>query len=317
MNYNRISAGRSTTYDLLWENPAYLNGLRENNFAGFRDYWVPSKKFRQSSGHSLLPAALQAVVADSALGRQVKSQGDTAPDLVKIPRHFITKPTALGQLSWNDLGVASDDVTPGVPDTAVQYSANSSLSDAFGGTAPAYASMKSLAESASFHFVSDFTPGDMHNVNMPSIKGAALRLVKIQLQFSKAHHNIDSVVLGMDGIGTHGGLHTAHATSVDQIPKEDIVVLCDPDKRVHEEFYNTVIGRAPGEKSTIQFGVKKFTCTPKHGMCHAGLSAGSQVAFSGTGIEAAVATWAGHDPSVVGHTQGHLIRAKVTLEVTP
>jgi hypothetical protein len=321
MSLGGSSVGAST-YDLVWENPAYLRGKLQPNFAGFSDVYTPARvKFDSSTGHDVADTELNALPSNAqflAKGKELINQtGAVFPPIVKVPRPFFQAPTAVGQLAWKDSGISGSDASEGVPsDAGVRYSANSSLTDAFGDGSKDYANVKKLVNEAKFHFEPDFTPGELQTIlDFPSIKECRLKLVKIQLQFSKGFHGIDKVVLGTSGLmGTDGGLTTKHASSTESMESSDIVVMCDPDKRHHEEHYNTNIGLSSSNISTVKFGIKKFSCIPKHGMCHAGLSAGSQVAFSGLGVEHDLAKNSAHDGSTTGHTQGTIIRAKMTIE---
>ena len=309
-----------TTYDIVWENPEYLAGRKRPSFAGFQDVWRPTKRANASSGAGV-SAAFNGVSNEAAKGDRQVDGIDSS--LVKVPHVFTKLPTAKNEISFRDGGLNTDDASHGEAvglggnsAANMRVAVNNSLSDVMGASGPNFTNHRELGLDADdigagFTFVSEFTPGTLHPAkDFPSIRHVQLKLVKVRVQFSKSNHGIDQIVVGMTGLD-HGGLHTSHTTSDERFQAHDLLVLCDPTSPIHEEHYGTSVGYASGN---ISLGVRRFSYMPSYGMCHAGLAAGSNVAYSGLGIEQAPATWASHDPSVVGHTQGHLIRIKMTFE---
>jgi hypothetical protein len=152
-------------------------------------------------------------------------------------------------------------------------------------------------------------------VDVPSMKGAEVRLVKIETICSKSHHNLEETCLDLTALLEQDGAisHSAHGDQAGPY----LTLYSDGTTRREEHFFNVNVGRV--RDSNAKIGVKAVRFFPRLGMCAYGFQSGNDVQHSAQGVEGALPRGYDRlnpDQSGVGHTNGHLLRVIITLETT-
>jgi hypothetical protein len=152
-------------------------------------------------------------------------------------------------------------------------------------------------------------------VDVPSMKGAEVRLVKIETICSKSHHNLEEACLDLTALLEQDGAisHSAHGDQAGPY----LTLYSDGTTRREEHFFNVNVGRV--RDSNAKIGVKAVRFFPRLGMCAYGFQSGNDVQHSSQGLEGALPRGYDRlnpDQSGVGHTNGHLLRVIITLETS-
>tara|TARA_Y100001963_G_scaffold138993_1_gene204395 strand:+ start:860 stop:1747 length:888 start_codon:yes stop_codon:yes gene_type:complete len=292
------------TLILRWDHPEYAKCRDDPRFLGFEEeYATPLlNPVNSARGHTTdVNANTTQVKQDGERCLRPVVVGDIATD-----NTFHNNDTILR----GDFYYPRDDVAP----TSSTFLASNRYLNVLDGTTTRLQTFNAVQglmglKNQSYTFAKEtLFPSHQLQTIPDGARGSLVRLIKIDVQFTKAWHNFESITLDFSRVVEgEQGLYSSNQTRT----PSSITVYSDGHSKVESHGFGTVIGVV--RDSRLELGITEFKYQPRLGMSWAGISTGNDVALSASGIESVLSHDFNH--SIRGHTNGHLLSVSAVLEL--
>ena len=290
------------TLILRWDHPEYAKCRDDPRFLGFEEEYATPLLNPINSGRN----DTTNINANTTQVRQDISgclRPVTVAD-ISTDENFHDNETILR----GDQATTQDDVAPTTPLTTSAKYVN--FNDGLDTRMQTFNAVQGLMglKTLSYKFAKE-TPFPSYQLQTipEGARGSMVRLIKVDVQYTKAFHNFESITLDFSRIvDDERSLYSSGQAR----SSTSIKLYSDGISKIEVHGFGTTIGVL--RDSRLELGIMEFKYVPRLGMAWAGMQSGNDVCLSASGIEAAVKQEYNH--SIHGHTNGHLLSVSVVLE---